>query len=371
MSNLGIATSIPLEQRQFSWLHLLPGLALCAALASSAIFLNRLAWMQAHGMGALTVAILLGIVLGNTIFPRMAASCGVGVSFSKQSLLRVGIILYGVRLSFQDIAQVGFSGVAIDALVVISTFALALFLGTRLFKLDRDTSILIGAGSAICGAAAVMAAEPVVRARAEKLTVAVSTVVVFGTLATFLYPQLYELNLHWQVLGSSPTHFGIYIGSTIHEVAQVVAAAKSISQDTANAAVIAKMVRVMLLAPFLVLLSATMRGKRAADAASGAKARLAIPYFAFAFIGVVGLNSLVVFPHRIAAAVTDFDTLLLATAMAALGLSTHISAIRAAGLKPLLLATLLFVWLVVGGAAINRAIVALSDCVAIGVNCFI
>jgi uncharacterized integral membrane protein (TIGR00698 family) len=334
---------------------LLPGLALSAALAIGAIELGKFAWLQAHGMSALTVAILLGIVLGNTVYPSIAPSCGAGVGFSKQTLLRVGVILYGFRLTFADVGRVGTAGVLIDALVLGSTFLLSVWLGTRLFKMERNTAILIGAGSAICGAAAVMATEPVVRGRAEQVTVAVSTVVVFGTLAIALYPLLYHLNLQWQLLNTSQTSFGLYAGSTIHEVAQVVAAARSVSQEAADTAVIAKMVRVMMLAPVLLMLSAYL-ARQKQPVAIGVARRVTIPWFAFAFIGMVALNSMVPIPHVLIARAIDADTLLLAMAMASLGLGTHVSAIRRAGVRPLLLATLLFAWLIVGGAAINHVV---------------
>lgn len=335
--------------------RLLPGLALSAVLAGSAIELGKIAWLQTHGMSALTVAILLGMVMGNTVYPALVPACGAGVGFSKQMLLRLGVIVYGFRLTFADVGRVGTAGVLIDALVLGSTFVLAVWLGTRLFKLERNTAILIGAGSAICGAAAVMATEPVVRGRAEQVTVAVSTVVVFGTLAIGLYPLLYHLNLQWQFLDTSSSSFGLYAGSTIHEVAQVVAAARSISQEAADTAVIAKMVRVMMLAPVLLMLSAYLARQKQTDATAITR-RVTIPWFAFAFIGMVALNSTVLIPHAIVAQAIDIDTLLLAMAMASLGLSTHVSAIRSAGVKPLLLATLLFAWLIVGGAAINHAV---------------
>ena len=121
-------------------LRLFPGLALSAALAAVSIRLGASGWLQAHGMSALTVAIVLGIVLGNTIYPSIAASSCAGVGFSKQTLLRAGVILYGLRLTLHDIGQVGFSGVLIDAVLLSSTFALALILGTRLFGLDRPTA---------------------------------------------------------------------------------------------------------------------------------------------------------------------------------------------------------------------------------------
>ncbi|WP_230492129.1 MULTISPECIES: YeiH family protein [unclassified Janthinobacterium] len=339
--------------------RLLPGLLLSGVIAWGAIALGKLEWMQSHGMSALTLAIMLGIVLGNSVYGRLAPTCGAGVAFSKQTLLRLGIILYGFRLTFQDIGQVGLAGIAIDALVLASTFGLAMLLGTKVFKLERNSAILIGAGSSICGAAAVMATEPVVKGRSEDVTVAVSTVVVFGTIAIFLYPVLYQLNLGWQVLGATPTAFGVYIGSTVHEVAQVVAAGKSIGQEAANAAVIAKMVRVMMLAPFLVILSAVLARGKAKAAGHDKAAKLAIPWFAFIFIGVVAFNSLGLLPTGTVAAITEFDTALLAMAMAALGLTTHMSAIRRAGIKPLLLAGLLFCWLIAGGAAINHVVASL------------
>jgi uncharacterized integral membrane protein (TIGR00698 family) len=349
------------------WLRLLPGLALSAVLAAVAIRLGATGWLSAHGMTALTVAIVLGILLGNTVYPFLAASSGAGVTFSKQTLLRAGVILYGLRLTLHDIGQVGVSGVLIDAVLLSSTFALALFLGTRLFGLDRTTSMLIGAGNAICGAAAVMATEPLLRARSEQVTVAISTVVVFGTVAIFVYPALYDLNQHWQLLPAGSRAFGIYAGSTIHEVAQVFAAARSISVETANTAVITKMVRVMMLAPFLIGMSAWLARQDARQEArrldvqrqegtDGHQAdhrRLTIPWFAFAFIGMVVFNSLAVLPHAVVGAAIDLDTFLLAMAMGALGLTTHLSAIRRAGIKPLLLGGLLFIWLVGGGAAIN------------------
>ncbi|AJP49552.1 membrane protein [Rugosibacter aromaticivorans] len=345
-----------------------PGLALSGLVAGVSIELGKVAWLASHGLSALTIAIMLGIALGNTVFARMASHCGAGVAFSKQNLLRLGIVLYAFRLTFQDIGQVGMAGVTIDALMLTSTFALAMLLGTKVFKLDRHTAILIGAGSSICGAAAVMATEPVVRSRAEQVTVAVSTVVVFGTLAIFLYPLLYRFNLQWHLFDTSPSAFGIYAGSTIHEVAQVVAAARSVNQEAANTAVIAKMVRVMMLAPFLIILSAYLAREKksgfrnlvAATQHSGkAGGRLAIPWFAFVFIAMVGLNSAALLPRDLVADAISLDTWLLAMAMAALGLTTHLSAIRRAGIKPLLLAMLLFAWLVIGGVAINCFVMAL------------
>ncbi len=343
--------------------RILPGLLLCATVAAIAIRIGTIGWLQAHGMSALTVAIVLGIVLGNTVYPHLADSSGVGVGFAKQTVLRMGVILYGLRLTLHDVAQVGLAGVLIDALLLSSTFALALFLGTRVFGLDRATAMLIGAGNAICGAAAVMATEPLLRGKAEQVTVAVSTVVVFGTVAIFVYPALYDLNLHWHLLPAGAKAFGIYAGSTIHEVAQVFAAGHSISSATADTAVITKMVRVMMLAPFLIAVSGYLARERAQTevlvlgaANSSGSRKLRIPWFAFAFIGMVVFNSLDLLPRSVVGGATAADTFLLAMAMGALGLTTHVSGIRRAGMKPMLLGAVLFVWLIAGGAAINSVI---------------
>ena len=328
----------PLAQVQ----KLIPGLLLSAALAGVAILLGRSQWLQHNGISALTLAIVLGIVVGNTLYPRIAAGSAAGVGFSKQILLRAGIILYGLRLTFQDIAGVGLHGVLLDALMLASTFGLACLLGTRLFGLDRTTTLLIGAGSSICGAAAVMATEPVVRGRAEQVAVAVSTVVVFGTLGIFLYPALFQLDQDWGLLPRDPGTWGVYIGATVHEVAQVVAAGRSIGIEAADTAVIAKMVRVMMLAPFLILLSAWLARDKAHRRQHSGATKITIPWFAVGFVLVAGLNSLVSLPPALVSHVNDLDTFLLAMAMAGLGLGTHLSAIRRAGLKPLLLAALLF-----------------------------
>jgi uncharacterized integral membrane protein (TIGR00698 family) len=337
----------------------LNGIVLCAMVAGGAILLGQIGWFASHGLSALTLAIVLGIIIGNTFYPKIGRVCGPGVTYSKQMLLRAGVVLYGLRLTLQDIGHVGAAGVLIDALVLSSTFGLAMLLGTRVFKLDRTTAILIGAGSSICGAAAVMATEPVVRSHSEKVTVAVSTVMVFGTLSIFLYPALYELSRHWGFVPQGAHAFGLYAGSTIHEVAQVVAAARSVGAEAANTAVITKMVRVMMLAPFLIILSAWLGRNESAPATNSAregKPAIAVPWFAFVFIGVVIFNSFALLPKSFVVIATNFDTLLLAMAMTALGLTTHGSAIRKAGVKPLLLAAILFAWLIAGGALINNLV---------------
>ncbi|PZP97986.1 MAG: YeiH family putative sulfate export transporter [Variovorax paradoxus] len=346
-----LAAPLPAAARRLA-----PGLLLVLAIAAAAVSAGAQPALARHGLSALTLAVLAGIVLGNSVYPRLAPTADPGVAWAKHWLLRAGIVLYGLRLSLHDIAQLGVAGVAVDAAVIVSTFGLACWAGQRWLGLPYAQAALIGAGSAICGAAAVLATAPVLRARGESATVAVASVVVFGTLSMLLLPLFATPLASW--LGGMP-QLGLYIGSTVHEVAQVVAAADAIDPALADAAVVAKMVRVMLLAPFLLALSLWVA--RSAKAAGAARGPITIPWFALGFLAVVVLGSLLPVPEPLRAALLWLDTVLLATAMAALGLGTHWRLVQRAGLRPLLLAALLFGWLVVGGGLLNKLAGALGE----------
>jgi uncharacterized integral membrane protein (TIGR00698 family) len=328
-----------------------PGLALTLALTLAAFALAQTGSASRLGLTPLTVAIVLGMALGNLVYSPWQGRCGPGVDWVKQRLLRLGIILFGLRITFQDMAGVGWRGVLIAALMLCSTFLLSLLIGRRWLRLDQPTAILIGAGSAICGAAAVLATEPLAKGSADQAAVAVATVVVFGTLAMFGYPLLHP----WLAsLGASDMAFGIYIGSTVHEVAQVVVAGRAISDIAADQAVITKMIRVMMLAPFLLIVPALLRRRGASDEPAVAwHQRLTMPWFALGFVLMAGVHSLGWLPRPWLEPLLQLDNLLLAMAMGALGLTTHVSAIGRAGVRPLLLAALLLGWLVAGGALIN------------------
>lgn len=369
------ATAGYLPQRQH-WL----GLVAVLIGGLSSIWLNQQIEILTHGrlvgLSALTLAILIGMVLGNSIYPKLAPRLGSGVGFSKAQILRLAIILYGFKVTLTQVASVGLPAIMSDAMVLTSTFLITYWLGTRVLKIDRETTLLIGAGSSICGAAAVIATEPVLKAEAHKVTIAVATVVVFGTLAMLLYPMLYHLG--WLATWLDPQQYGIYTGSSIHEVAQVVVAGNAVNIDVGNTAVVTKMIRVMMLAPFLLVLSFILTAKPTAKTAvSSAQAvsstqavpsaqaaattysfrdrltQVKVPWFAFVFIAVVIAHTLLPLPERLVTVMVGLDNILLTMAMFALGLTTHLSAIKQAGIKPLLLGAMMFGWLILGGAAIN------------------
>lgn len=310
------------------------------------------------GLSSLTLAILLGMVLGNTVYPNLAERLSVGVAFAKGQILRLAIMFYGFKLTLTQVSSVGLSAVMSDALVLTSTFLLTYWIGTRWLKVDKQTTLLIGSGASICGAAAVIAAEPVVKAEAHKVTIAVATVVVFGTVAMLLYPFLYHLG--WLQPWLNAQQYGIYTGSTIHEVAQVVVAGNAVSPEVGDTAVVTKMIRVMMLAPFLLILSFALT-KGSSD--NGKKPsfmnrvqQVKVPWFAFIFIAIVLLHTWVPMTASFERSMVMLDDVLLTMAMFALGLTTHLGAIKQAGVKPLILGAIMFAWLIVGGGLINIGI---------------
>ncbi|UOO75791.1 YeiH family putative sulfate export transporter [Neisseria sp. Dent CA1/247] len=333
-----------MQKSRFGLIQLVPLAAvslLCMVLAESPV-------LAGWGISPLTLAIVAGMLLGNTVFLRTPVLLPQAIALSKTHLLRVGIMLYGFRLTLAQIAYVGWPALLVDAAIVAGTMMLALKLGRR-FGLENKTAALVGAGSAVCGAAAVLAVQPVLKAQERDVGVAVATVVVFGTLAMFVYPLLAVWLLPNDASAAAWFAWGIYTGSTVHEVAQVAAAGAAVNPTVADVAVMTKMIRVMLLAPLIMALPFVM--SECSKQTSGG--RLVMPWFVPAFLAMVVWNSWFPLPSEIHKAVLTLDTLLLTTAMFALGLTTRWQAVRAAGIKPLLLAGVLALWLLIGGGALS------------------
>ncbi|GAB2181165.1 YeiH family putative sulfate export transporter [Denitratisoma sp. agr-D3] len=324
----------------------LPGLGLVAGLCGLAGFAARAAHLDRLGISAAALGILLGAVAGNLLPALGRGRFAQGVAFAQTRLLRWGIVCFGFHLSLQQLMALGRSGLVADLVMVASTLLLGLWLGRRLFRLDAETALLTAVGSAICGAAAIAATAPLLKARTEQATAAVGTVVLFGTLGMVIYPWIHQ----WAP-ASLQGVFGIYVGSTVHEVAQVVAIGSGLDDAAAGSAVVVKMLRVLMLMPFLLLLG-WMRP--AAAAATTGKGRWStMPWFALGFIATAALNSSGWVPAALAQACRDLGGLLLAAAMTALGLGTTLARIRGAGAAPLLLAALLFGHLLLTGALVN------------------
>ena len=321
----------------------LNGVLFVALFSISATYIANLSFFKNLGISPLIIGIVLGIIYANTLRNKLPAEWVPGIQFSMKIILRAAIIFYGFRITFQNIEQVGLSGIITSSLVVTSTFLIGYFVGTRILKLDRDTAILTSVGSSICGAAAVLATEPVVKGEPYKSAIAVATVIIFGTTAMFLYPFLYKSGL----IPLNLKDMGIYVGGTIHEVAHVVAAGNAISPVTAKYAVIVKMIRVMMIAPFLLILGYWLSKTRAR--ASNEKTKITIPWFAVFFIVVAGFNSFNLLPSSMVIGINKVDTFALTMAMTAMGMETSVDKFKGVGMRPIYLASILFLWLIFGG----------------------
>ena len=336
---------------------MLHGVLLIALFSCAAFYIGSARVFTALSISPLIIGIVLGMIYANLLRMHLPETWVPGIQFCSKRLLRIGIILYGFRLTFQDIAAVGVAGITVDAIIVAVTIIGGYFIGYRLLKMDKDTAMLTSVGSGVCGAAAVLGAEATMRSKPYKTAVAVATVVIFGTVAMFLYPVAYQSG----VLDLSPTEMGIFSGATLHEVAHAVGAGNALGNDIASTTVIVKMIRVMMLVPVLLLLGvwAARRARSGGAGAEGGKGKVAVPWFAFGFLLVIGINSLSVYLNTLSTPmgipgwgselINYVDTFLLTMAMVALGAETSFDKFKKAGAKPFILAGILFVWLVGGG----------------------
>jgi uncharacterized integral membrane protein (TIGR00698 family) len=328
---ISLLPAIPRPDGRGLW----PGLALTGALAAFAFALHQLPGLS--NFSPMILAILLGIVAHNAVGTPMAAKAG--IRFSLRPILRLAIILLGLQLTAAQVAAVGAPGIAIIALTLVVTFLFTKLLG-RALGVDRKLAELIGAGTAICGASAVIATETVTDGGDENVAYAVACVTLFGSLSMFLYPALPGL------LNLDAHAYGLWAGASIHEIAQVVAAAFQDGEAAGQFATVAKLSRVMMLAPMVIALG--LLAQRRSERREGpARPRPPMPWFALGFVALVGLNSVLPISPAIRHDAALVTTFLLSVALAAMGLETDIRALKAKGLRPLLLGAAS--WLFIAG----------------------
>jgi uncharacterized integral membrane protein (TIGR00698 family) len=213
--------------------------------------------------------------------------------------------------------------------------------------------MLTASGSAVCGAAAVLAFESTLKSAPHKSAVAVATVVLFGTISMFFYPLIYQAG--W--IDMDTRAFGIFLGGAVHEVAQVVASASNIDPATTEIATIVKMTRVALLIPILLLVGLWLQRTAMAAAAPGAKKpSLPIPWFAIGFLVLALINSAEIIPQNVLQVLRTLDIFVLTMAMTALGIETRFAQMRQAGPRVMALGAILFILLGCGGYALVKIV---------------
>ncbi|HTD28549.1 MAG TPA: YeiH family protein [Xanthomonadaceae bacterium] len=316
---------------------LVPGLLLVGMVTASAYALRALPHMGL--ISPMILAIVVGMLVHNTVSTPERAKAG--VQFAMRRLLRGAIVLLGLQLTFEQIGDVGGRGMAIIAATLVSTFLFTSWLGARL-GVDRKLIQLIAAGTSICGASAVIATNTVTRGSDEDVAYAVACVTVFGSLAMCVLPLL-SVTLHLDAHA-----FGLWTGASVHEIAQVVAAAFQNGQEAGEFGTVAKLSRVILLAPTVLALGwAARRFPGSNSNASDAHAAVPVPWFVLGFIAMVAFNSIVTLPSSAKHALVVLTTVLLTMALAAMGLGTDVRKLMEKGLRPFALGAC--AWIFIAG----------------------
>ena len=331
-----------ISEKRSSMLH---GVLLITLFSCAAFYIGEMNFVKELSFSPMIVGIILGMLYANSLRNNLPETWVPGIQFCSKRILRIGIILYGFRLTFQDVLAVGLPAIFIDTIIVTTTILGGILIG-RMLKMDRGIALLTSIGSGICGAAAILGAESTIQTKPYKTAVAVSTVVIFGTISMFIYPILY----HNGTFVLSANEMGIFTGATLHEVAHTVGAANAMGKEISDVAIIAKMIRVMMLVPVL-LITSFMVSQPAIKAGeqNGSMKKVSIPWFAIGFLAVIGFNSFDLLPQSLTAFINNVDTFLLTMAMTALGAETSIDKFRKAGAKPFVLASILYIWLIAGG----------------------
>lgn len=313
---------------------MLPGIILVAIVTGAAYGLRLL-----PGMGAVSPmfsAMFVGMLFANiTTVPSVAVP---GIQLMGKKMLRLAVALLGLQLTLVQVLEVGVIGMLLLALIVALSYGFTLLAG-RWLNVSPALARLLAAGTSICGASAIAAANSVEQAKEEEVSYAIACITLFGTLAIVAYPIIAAF------LDMDGLAFGFWAGASIHEVAQVVATGFQRGDEAGELAVVVKLSRVLLLAPLLiaVVLLARSRHKKSGGVSLG-KTQI-FPAFVSAFIVLMLLNTAGVVPAMIRSVIIGVTPVMLAAALGALGLGTQFSALRAYGARPLFLAALATVFI--------------------------
>jgi uncharacterized integral membrane protein (TIGR00698 family) len=335
------AIALPQPTAASRLLGLMPGVALSAGLAFAAIAIRRL-----PGLGHLSpamIAILLGMVLRRIIGLRPNVKTGLG--FTMRTLLRLAVVLLGLQVTFAQIIGMGLTPLLAVAAGLLVCFFGTVWLGARL-GVDPKLARLIATGTSICGASAIVAANSVTRGKDEEVGYALAAITLLGIVAMLTEPAA-SLLLHM-----APGRAGVWLGASLHDVAQVVAAASQLGDEATRNATIAKMVRILMLAPMVLGMAAyehhRHKGQKNSDEPH---AKIPMPWFVLGFLALAGLNSGGMIPVEVIRITGLTAGIMLAAAVGAMGFAMDLRALHRKGLRPLILAVAS--WLLIAGVSLG------------------
>jgi len=305
------------------WAQYFPGVAVATAVALAASFIA-----QRYGAPAMLMGLLLGMAFH---FLNETPRVGPGLELVAVKALRLGVALLGLRLTVADVASLGWTPVLLVVCAVLATLLFGVVLG-RLLGCERQLGVLTGGSVAICGASAAMAISSVLPKGPDTQRQTLFTIIgvtSLSTIAMVLYPIIGD------VLQFNDQEMGIFIGATIHDVAQVVGAGYSVSPTTGDLGTFIKLLRVAMLVPVVLVIGIIFRNK--VGAAADREKAPAFPLFLIGFIVLFAVNSTGLIPGDVIQPVANLAPALLLIAIAALGIRTSMQEVMTIGLKPVLL----------------------------------
>ncbi|MGC4940310.1 YeiH family protein [Kribbella sp. DT2] len=326
----------------------LPGLLVVLVLATAAVPLGRLVPV----VGGPVFGLVLGVVVGTCVPVLRGEWSRPGYEFASKFLLQVSIVVLGTGLSLQQVARVGAGSLP----VMLGTLAIALggaWLFGRLLGVRGDTQILIGVGTAICGASAIAATTAAIEAKKSSVAYALATIFTFNVVAVLAFPPLGHL------MGLGPEAFGLWAGTAVNDTSSVVAAGYAFSQEAGDHALVVKLTRSLMLVPIVIglVILKSRRDAKTSEAAVHRKLpwRRMLPLFLVGFLVAAGLRTLGLVPDERQADLALVGTYLITSALVAIGLSLRVGELRKAGLRPLLLGAILWVCVSLGSLGLQLA----------------
>ncbi|MDQ0920196.1 YeiH family protein [Paenibacillus sp. V4I5] len=320
------------------WKKPLKGIALTATLA---VLAGRIAEAPFFSiMGIMIISIMLGVLWKSVM--DVPADASIGITFSSKFLLRAGIILMGVRLNFNQILDAGIRVVLIDMIVIAFTLTIMIFLGKWL-RVDKTLGVLIAVGTAVCGAAAIVAVAPLIGTKKEQTAISVACIAILGTLGAVFYIFLYPY------LGLDSYSYGVFAGSTLHELAHVIAAGAPGGDMGSETAILVKLGRVALLIPVALVLGYFYRSTERMENDKKSWRKLPIPWFIFGFLAMSLVNTTGLLPQSVIHVMIAVSVFLMSIAMAGLGLSINMTDFKKVGKNTVVVAIVGFAALIVLG----------------------
>lgn len=315
--------------RQFG--DLVKGVLFTIVIAIIAFSLSKLPFL--NYLGPLAIAIIIAVIIRNSLpYPQQWKS---GLDFSSKKILRFAIILYGIRLNIAVVVGEGFPLIVKSAGVIVAAILLTIIIG-KLLGVEEKIMMLLAFGTGICGAAAIAAVSPILKAKEEDTAMAVGMIALMGTIFSLLYPTI------GQLLHLTPQAYGYWSGFSLHEIAHAALAGAAFGDASLAPALLAKLSRVLLLFPVTLLLVGFLKIKN-----GGEEQKASFPYFLLGFLAVSAFGTYGMeqgwISENVQNLIAGTGTFFLAVAMAALGMSVDLKELKTRAVKPLIMLTIVSV----------------------------